>query len=1135
MKKSARALVWLVSTAAATGAVVGCGSDLDTSRTPVDQGSFGETLVTLVCKRIAYLEDLEDGDGRVDVSGERFRDVCRGLAAPPADTPDEIQALVAHRERLIAAIDAMWPAPMLDEVQAFATSDAFLAAYDDGTIEAAMLALRDMLLALEPRTDMLQALERLSLREGYTPGATGALASILSSPDLADVLRYTSDDIAPGGSAHDALTLLASASALELQSLSAPANPDDPESPQRLLLDLLLAGHDSLSTGASLVLVARDRRGIAEIAPLASGELPPPFVDQDGDGLADGDDLGRFVDAAGVVIDAPTPLPTAEPDPAGTMRDDLGRALEAGASQPLYRYISPDDTLIAALARDASALLDPARGTGIDLLRGLTTMLGPRVPVTREYEGGAQLAYSGFDTAQAPVLDALHAGLQVLRHGNIQDVLDLGAVMLAEHEPTAAELAEALVDALRVPGTLGELGTRAELEADSRLVDDLVPVMQRLLDTPGLLEALVESMKDPRLIELGGYFRDYMRYADELGYDPVTQEVVHVDTGMPATAFLTEVDRNAPDTGFNRSIFQRVLHLLADTNGLALCNKQDARLTIETERVRLDAGPYDACDLLRIDNLAVFYVQSLAFLRDASGAFVTSLQQVDPTAPDGVCDNSDTGEPVRKARFVFNWQDAILEAAANDNVLELSVGIQGFSHCPTPQALNRVLFLDPQPAPLVGMIDPPANRFGEVLAELHAGTLPGWELGAFYELVQPLAQPFVDHGAEQIFVDLLVVLHDHWPSRQSANHQQDNPEAPGFAHASNLVSFEPIIAEVLDHNQLLPALVHGAEVLDGLTVNGKSAVQVLREVGTFVLAPLPGLTTRTGATTITRPGGEEVTALAPWHLLAASIDSVLDAIDAGGERGAAFEDGVSEAADIFLRAEPDAEGDWHFRNPRVRGVGLIALDFLAQRLQAHDAAGDRDAWLSQELPADAEELLSSPFVAGASDLVDALTADPMARTAVEGLLAYAFDEARDPDAFASMITATIDVLQLALRAQGELVPVAHGIGAVLDPARGWLDPLLTMASVTGQADTQGVLARTLRNLFTEHQPGRTPIGDITEGIAAVQRVAPVQDLDARYTAADYAAMLRGVADFVDDEKRGLRKFIAILQSRNLPP
>jgi hypothetical protein len=1137
----------LVATSAATGAGAGCAKDLDTSRESVDKGSFGETLVTLVCKRIAYIEELEavengaDPDGRVDVSGERYRASCRGLEQPPADAPPEIHAITAHRDRLIAAIDAMWPEAMLDDVQEFATSDEFLAAYDDGTIENAMIALRDMLQELEPRTDMLQVFERLSLREGYTPGTSGTLASILSSPDLANVLRYTSDDIAPGGSAHDALVLLAEAAALELQDLEAPANPQDPESTQNLLLGLLLSQDSSLSTQTSLLLAARDHRGIAEIEPLATGVLPAPFIDMDGDGLADVDELGRYVDATGAVIDAPTPLPTADPDPEGTVRDDLGRAIETGASQlPLYRYIYPDDTLLVALARDARALLHPDRGTGIDLVRGAGALLGPRVPTTRDYDG-RQLEYSGFDTTQSPILDALYGGLQVLRTANAGDVLELGRVMITDHEPTAAELAEALLDALDVPGELGEIGDRAKLEADSRLVDDLVPVLQQILDEPGLLEEVLAATKDPSVIELGGYFRDYMRYADRLGYDPQTQVVIDLDTGAPVTAFSKEVDRSAPDAGFNRSIFQRVLHLLADTNGLSLCNQDGAILEVTDGTATLIAGPYAACALVEIPNLAVFYVQSLAYLRDANGNFVTDIKQTNPSPPveDGICDHDTnggdgTGELVRKARFVFNWNSTLLNAAADDEVLGISVGIPGFSHCPTPQVLNRVLFLDPQPEPLVGMLGEgnPRNRFGQPLAELHAGSLPGWELGEFYDLVQPLAQPFVDHGKEQVFLDLLIALHNHWPSRGSESYQQEDPAGANYAFASNLVSFEPIVVEVLDRGLLMPALVEGTGVLDSLTVNGKSAVQVLRETGQFVLEPLPGLTTRTGANSLTRPDGTQVAELAPWHVLAQGIGGLFDAIDAGGERVEAFEDGLSEAVDLFARAAPDGEGDYHFTNPRLRGVGLIALDFLDARLAAHPAGPDRDAWLSQELPADAEELLASPLVAGASDMVDALAADPMARTAVEGLLAYALDETRDPEAFATMVTATIDLLQLVLRAQGELVPVADGIGAVLDPDRGWLDPLLILAATTGQVDDRNVLAQTLRNLVTEHEPGHTPIGDIIDGIAAVQRVEPQADLDARYTAADYAQMLSGIAKFVDDEKRGLRKFIRILQGRN---
>ena len=73
----------------------------------------------------------------------------------------------------------------------------------------------------------------------------------------------------------------------------------------------------------------------------------------------------------------------------------------------------------------------------------------------------------------------------------------------------------------------------------------------------------------------------------------------------------------------------------------------------------------------------------------------------------------------------------------------------------------------------------------------------------------------------------------------------------------------------------------------------------------------------------------------------------------------------------------------------------------------------------------------------------------------------------------------------------------------------------------------------LVNLFAEPQPGRTAVGDLIDGISEVDRTNPYQDLGQRYTAADYASLLNGLAAFLDEQKRGLRKFIGIIQDRNL--
>jgi hypothetical protein len=113
------------------------------------------------------------------------------------------------------------------------------------------------------------------------------------------------------------------------------------------------------------------------------------------------------------------------------------------------------------------------------------------------------------------------------------------------------------------------------------------------------------------------------------------------------------------------------------------------------------------------------------------------------------------------------------------------------------------------------------------------------------------------------------------------------------------------------------------------------------------------------------------------------------------------------------------------------------------------------------------------------------------------------------------------------------VPIATVIGEIIDPQRGWLDAQLIFIKGARASDANRALARMMVNLDSAPQPGRTAVGDLIDGLSEVLRARPYDDLGARYTADDYRALLRGTADFLDEEKRGLRKFIAIIKSRNL--
>jgi hypothetical protein len=162
-----------------------------------------------------------------------------------------------------------------------------------------------------------------------------------------------------------------------------------------------------------------------------------------------------------------------------------------------------------------------------------------------------------------------------------------------------------------------------------------------------------------------------------------------------------------------------------------------------------------------------------------------------------------------------------------------------------------------------------------------------------------------------------------------------------------------------------------------------------------------------------------------------------------------------------------------------------------------------------------------------------LQATPETRVQLDKVLQYLVSEAQANEQFVAALTAIADVAQLALD-DADLVPIANILGQAIAADKGWLEAHLEFVKRARGADATRTLAQIMVNVYSEDRPGRTAIGDLVDGLTEVLRARPYDDLGERLTAEDYAAILGGVADFLDEEKRGLRKFIAIIKSRNLP-
>jgi hypothetical protein len=1098
-------LAWL-------GLGAGCASDFDTSRVSRGQQSFGSTVVELACKRMAHLYDIDDGDDRVDVSGTRYRAACRGEAAAPAGAPDDLRALLARRNELAFALDSAAPESYLPALQALLTSEGFLALYDDDATTAAIDALVASLrfAADDPARALAlhDALVRLEERAGYRPldAMLGLMGAVVEYPELDRALRALTGAIAAGGSAEDEWNALIAATAVALRHADEAPDPADPERTANLALGLLLTTDPLLASSTvsdqALELVRRDHRGVAAVQVGADGQMPAPFVDQDGDGLADMDEAGRFVDATGTAVQAPAPYEPAtgqerEPWP---YRDDAGRALAGEGGPVLYQHVALDPTLLAAAAREMAGLMAPERGAVLDLLRGSSALLGERTDAVRSYASGETFAYRGFDAGKAALLDMIHGYLQVLRDPAIDDALALVDELLRQHEPELARIAEAVISSSR----LGEAYPAAALQPGSPLWDDLVPVLQDIAAEPGLVEDVLAVLEQPEVARLGQHFASYMKYSDRFSFD-ADQNVVG--------SLATEVDRGQPDQGFNRSLWQRLLHVIADANGDTLCSKPGARVEFGIV-VTFD----EECDLFAVENTALLFVQSVAYARDGDGDFI----------------RRDDGSFQPKAELTFNsiLVDLLGFLIDLDDFLESRSGIPGFTTHPTPQALSRMLFLQPSPAFVADVIDPPRCRDGHLYTEAHPDTLQVWEADGFYDDIRPIIQVFADHDAEILFVELLAVLHEHWPSPGSSDHQHADPGQPDYVWGSNAVSFEPLMVDILEQGALLSALVETATALNAISVQGRSYSEILVGALRSVIEPREGLARRDGATETRTNDGRPVPVLSPWYVLADAYARRDAGLADDGDRQA-WDRAGQGLFDALLRGEDVAGEGWRFRSQRARGVLLVLLSFLRDRIEAHDVAGDRDEWLASALMRDIEDTAASPLAVAIVDLGAALAREPEARAPIEGVLAYMLDQDTNGGGFVHGLVAVADLLQKAMRDELDMIPVAHAFGEIMRPERGWVAPLVRFLHGASQSDSDGALAQLLRNLYTPHRRGHTPLGEISASLAEVHRARPFGDLGEAFARDDYPAVLRGMADFMDEEKRGLRKFIAIVKGRKL--
>ncbi len=968
--------------------------------------------------------------------------------------------------------------------------------YDDRTIPLLTEGLADVMDGVRANPDAQAALARFDARQGYRPAAlaTGLARPALAYPHLVPMANALLALVSRGGKGDRELQQLlatlheelrasaADPSAAPLQSAVDAIDParrvlSRPRGSLELARDILLTEDPAFTSGAPRWIVARDRRGVAAVA-LTGGTLPSPFVDADGDGLADVDPLGQFVTTTGSA--APSPFFA----PGGGDVDASAHARDAFGRLPLYRYIDAGQTFAGALLRDLAPLLDPdpshTREALMGAVGGLPVLAGSRdagATSKRAYATGASLPYRAFHTEDAPLVDLVYAIGQVLAADTTDDTLAFFHTLAADHPGVLARLVGM---GLQIKA-IADRHPEAKLPAASTLWDELFDSLVKIAETPGVLEDLIKAFGKDETLAVQASFHAYVAFRDELTYDKSNLNGAAFNlTTQDVSPLKTPVDRSLPDTGKNRSDLQRFMQLLHDANGLGACTKDGAVAHVKWKGLNLDyptdftaqaacllltgnlpPAKLPLCGILRIENVA-------ALLLDVA----LGRAKFDIRDP---CLAQLVGSPLTG---VVGGADAFLETVS---------GIKGFSTHPTVNGVSRLVYydtphdglpgdasnpqtmaflrdiIDPVPSmvcPLTPYTDPSDGKIIPLrTCASFADTLRGRDANAIFPLEQldfikdigPLAAAFADHGAPLLFVELFDTLHYHWGSpRQSTDEcspQGSRATNPRWCSQDGAVSYEALLTDVLE-GDLFRTLHDAVPVLQAITVPHcvaqdpvthactksapKDGVSVLADAIRALVDPArnAGLRDRHGSQLGRRSDGKTNPQVTPIYLLIDALhafDGAFAARSGAEDRLTPWRGARSQLVDTFFSVK-GIGGESAFVNAAIPKAMPILASAIREQVAAHcptARTGGGCAWAREELPQKLADVLSGPSFAGAIDLLEAIRTDPAARAELQRFAQYLLTspEARANDATAS---AAADLLQW-LADDANLVPLLHAI------------------------------------------------------------------------------------------------------------
>lgn len=892
------------------------------------ESSFGHVIAEEACIRVGESVTLATRMPR-DYSA-----VCRHTAAPAPEMHAWVKAVYSQYDNIQRAMDTTFLEPTLRmRVDYYLRSVTPL--IDNRQMDAVLLATSQSLVKLANNPQVTATLARLGHVSGTTPiqSSGGLLSSIAGLDNLDNFMVRLSPLLVNGSKASPELNALLWAADDELRRLKLPKTADDPRRNSNLLRQLMFKSHPALFNPYQppMWMALRDHRGL----PIVTDPMKAPFkldstasyVDSDGQTylLAQANSDAQFTDAKGAVIPYVSPFATPEQRDSADLKRDLNGVALAADGKPLYRAIDLRGRLLPALLSNASPLFVSNAQFDVnndlylrDIPGGLLSAFDVVAGDRGLMGGGDRMTFNGYNTRRSPLLDAVYGAAQVLRAPGIADAVE-GVKQFIDNPANE----QAIAHNVRVLSTvLSELqkneNQSATLGLSSTFYDDLAPLLARMMTvevdpTTGktFLDDVLAALSSPNSKNL---LPMLALLANERSAFFINQPVVagtdSVDPADPAGrtgAFGTPVSRARPDSdgvidwrrkvtndpANNRSQLQRMMHLIAMANRQRLCNGRNASMLSGLVKFK------DACDMLKVDNVASFFLLSIASpdVRSRTDTFAKYDASFLEAIKNGLMCRGTSSDP-QATQKCDELLKLITDGASGDLIIEGIIRIKGFTRYPTPESLVRLLSLDygDPTKPLDnsdyrlqtrnllynhnddGMVDltHPDNRSYELgnskgqyehryYIDEHGGVLPALEqvgpYGSLYPALRPLVDAFAKHrvcsaGSETgcthyenavvLLGDLMALVGRHYPSPASTvgartsfveTYGKDKQFFFANDNGKGLSSFEPMLARILSDESLWPAVKESSQSLASIQVNGRSFAQILSEVGRFIFVP----------------------------------------------------------------------------------------------------------------------------------------------------------------------------------------------------------------------------------------------------------------------------------------------------------